>query len=56
VSDKVEKRIEPDIWMDDYKITYFQCYLSVLHGVLSFCLVWWEIRKDGWKTARACDT
>ena len=22
-----------------YKITYFQCYLSILHGVLGFCLV-----------------
>ena len=22
-----------------YNITYFQCYLSILHGVLCFCLV-----------------
>jgi hypothetical protein len=23
----------------DYNVNYFQCYLSVLHGVLRFCLV-----------------
>jgi hypothetical protein len=40
----------------DYNITYFQCYLSVLHGALRLCLVRREMHRHGRKTVQTYDT